>query len=333
MTTDIRDDGANEDLAASLHAKAGLGVVAALEPASRSSNANFVITDARGERRVLRRYRQQREPHTALARLQRECWVIEILTSVSAPVPRILASCEEAGAEAALMEFADGDPLGSLLAQRTRAACEEAWRAAGRALAKVHTVDARAAAAAGCEEAGIHAPEVSRGLYHFEAALANLDALCRVRSDLPGLERLCQIVEQARPLYERAPLVLCQYDAHLWQFMLARRRGALECTAILDWEHADLDDPDWDLAQLDIFRFERVGSTPPAFFPAYGRTPSSPLYTLYRLERVAWLLAAHQRGETWLALSAPLAEDFLGRLLHQPNRLSMAIDTAVDALR
>lgn len=331
MTADTWDI-ANEDLAASLHAIAGLGVVAGVEVASQSSNANFIVTDARGERRVLRRYRQQREPHTALARLQRERWVIELLTSVGAPAPRLLAVCDEPGAEASLMEFVDGDPLGSLLARRSGAASEEAWRAAGQALAKVHALDAHAAAAAGCEQVGIHAPNLSRGLYHFEEALANLDALGRLRPDLRRLEHLRQVVEQARPLYERAPLVLCQYDAHLWQFILARRGDVLECTAILDWEHADLDDPDWDLAQLDVFRFERVGPTPPAFFASYGRTPSSPLHTLYRLERIAWLLAAHQRGEAWLALSAPPAEAFLRRLLDQPHRLSRPVDAAVAAL-
>jgi aminoglycoside phosphotransferase (APT) family kinase protein len=323
------DDETNHELARHLHDKAELGAVVAIEPASRSSNANFVVTDARGGRRVMRRYRRQPKPHTALIRLQRERWVLDVLSSVGAPVPQILASCEREDAEALLIEFADGEPLGSVLARRPRIA-EAAWSAAGRALAKVHTI-ARAAAAAGCEQVGILAPEAPRGPYHYEQALANLDDLGRARPDLPKLPRLRQIVEQARPLYGRAPLVLCQYDTHLWQFMLADHGGTLECT-ILDWEHADLDDPDWDLAQLEIFRFEPVGPTAAAFFAAYGRSPSSPLYMLYRLERVAWLLAAHQRGETWLARSAQHAESFLQRLIDQPDRLARPVEAAADTL-
>ena len=93
--------------------------------------------------------------------------------------------------------------------------------------------------------------------------------------------------------------------------MLVRRGTAWECTAILDWEHADLDDPDYDLAQLDGFRFAPVGPVPPEFFAAYGRTPSSPLYSLYRVERAAWILDAHARGVAWPAESVPLAESFL----------------------
>ena len=323
----------NEDLAESLCSRAGVGRVSSVEPIALSSfNANLAVTDESGERRVLRRYRPQREPHTALMRLRRERWVHETLAAVGAPVARILASCDEAGSEATLMEFVEGEPLGSLVARGHPEEAESAWRAAGGALAAVHALDAVAAAAAGCEQVGIRDPQSSRGLYHYEEALANLDELGRARPDWTELSMLRATVESARPLYEVAPVSLCQYDTHLWQFMLARRGSAWQCTAILDWEHADLDDPDWDLAQLDVFRFGPVGPTPQAFFAGYGRTPSSPLYTLYRLERAAWVLAAHRRGEEWLSLSAPLAERFLGELLDRTGLLHAAVEEAIVAL-
>jgi aminoglycoside phosphotransferase (APT) family kinase protein len=207
-----------------------------------------------------------------------------------------------------------------------------AWGAAGQALAAVHAVDNTRAAAAGCERAGIRAPDASRGPYHHDEALEHLARLGSSRRDLPSLEPLRAILEQARPLFGQAPVVLCQYDAHLWQFVLDRRGADWECTAILDWEHADLDDPDWDLAQLDVFRFGPVAATPKAFFTGYGRSPASPLYALYRLERAAWALDAYARGEDWLALSAPLAESFLRGLLARPDQLRDEFERALAKL-
>ena len=68
----------------------------------------------------------------------------------------------------------------------------------------------------------------------------NLDRLRESRPDLPALDRLLALVEDARPFCEEAPVAFCQCDAHLWQFMLVRRGTDWECTAILDWEHAEL---------------------------------------------------------------------------------------------
>jgi aminoglycoside phosphotransferase (APT) family kinase protein len=272
------------------------------------------VTSESGTRAVVRRYRPQPAPHTAPARLRRERWALSTVRAAHAPVPRVLASTEEPGRESLLLELAEGELLGSVVRRLSPEEADSAWAAAGRALAAVHSVDGARAEAAGCEAAGIPAPFSSRGLYHLEEALAHLDALSRSRPDLPPLQPLRTTVEDARPLYEAAPLVLCQYDVHLWQFVLARRSTGWECTVILDWEHADLDDPDWDLAQLDVFRFEDVGPTPPAFFEAYGREPGA-LYPLYRLERAVWILDAFARGEDWLALSAPPAEAYLRTVL------------------
>ena len=293
-------DRALRELAESLCSAAGAARVVDVEPpAFASSNQNAIVVDAAGDRFVLRVYGEKPEPHTAQARARRERWVLEMLADARAPVPRPLAAADGA----LLLPFVDGEALGTLAARRPPAEVAGAWEAAGEALAHVHAVDNERAAAAGCAKVGIRAPDASRGLFHYEEALTHLDAI--------GAKPLIELVEAARPLYEQAPLVLCQYDAHLWQFRLIRRGGRWECTAILDWEHADLDDPDWDLAQLDVFRFEPVGPVPPAFFRGYGRSPTSPLYTLYRIERAAWVLAAHARGAAWLDGSVPLAERVL----------------------
>jgi aminoglycoside phosphotransferase (APT) family kinase protein len=288
--------------------------VIGIEALSPTQNSHFLVTDAAGTQVILRHYRRTRSRGDPGSRLKRERWALTTLTAAGAPVPRLLTSSEAPGAEAILMELAEGAVLGSLVRRLPPAEAESAWRAAGRALAAVHAVGGRAAEAAGCEQAGIRAPRASRGPYHYDEARASLERLASSRPDLAGLRALTELVEEARPQYERAPLAVCQYDVHLWQFVLARRGSEWECTAILDWETVDLDDPDWDLAQLDGFRFEEVGPTPPAFFAAYGREPRG-LYALYRLERAAWILDAFARGEDWLALSVPPAEAYLRKVV------------------
>ena len=315
------------ELASRLASIGDFGPIVAVEPLRlTSSNRNVVLSDRDGNRCVLRVYRQQPPPHTARVRLRRERWAYDVLASVGAPVPRVLASSEEAHREAVLLEFVEGEPLGTLAPDLS-----PAWHAAGRALARVHTVNGPAAMCAGCEQVGIRASTASRGPYHYDQALANLAQLAGARSDLPVLS-LGPLIESARPLYDSAPLALCQYDTHLWQFLLVEESGRWRCSAILDWEHADLDDPDWDLAQLDVFRFAPTGPVPPAFFEGYGRRPRSPLYELYRLERLAWLLHAHARGVGWVGLSVPLAEARLHELLAEPARLQDDIESALAAL-
>lgn len=285
-----------------------------IEPLAPTTNRHFLITDDAGTRVILRQYCRTRTRPAPSSRFKRERWALATLAAAGAPVPRVLASSGTAGAEAILVELAEGTVLGSLVRRLQADEAESAWRAAGRALARVHAVDGQTAEAAGCEHAGIRAPQASRGPYHCHEARAILDRLAFSRPDLPGLGALTELVEDARPQYERAPLALCQYDVHLWQFVLSRRGTDWDCTAILDWESVDLDDPDWDLAQMDGFRFEGVGPTPPAFFAAYGREPRV-LYPLYRLERAAWMLDAFARGEDWLALSVPPAEAYLRKVL------------------
>jgi aminoglycoside phosphotransferase (APT) family kinase protein len=312
-------------IAAMLVAEAGMGSIVRVEPTAAGSNANDVVTAENGTRAVVRRYRELPAPHRAAARLRRERWALETLREAGAPVARVLAVNDVPGAEALLLEFVDGELLGNLALRRDADASVPAWRSAGSALAAVHAIEAAHAAAAGCEDAGVRAPHVSRGPYHRQEALERLYDLARSRPDLGSLEPLQAIVERALPLYERAPLAMSQSDVHLWQFVHAGN----ECVAILDWEHVDLDDPDWDLAQLDVFRFAPVRETPKAFFEGYGRMPTSPLYTLYRLERAAWILDAYTRGEDWVALSVPLAERFVRGLLERNDALRRSIDRAL----
>jgi aminoglycoside phosphotransferase (APT) family kinase protein len=279
---------------------------------------------------MLRCFKENAPPHTALARLDRECWAYRELAHAGAPVPHLLAWSSERGAEAILTTLVEGQHLGTTVSNLPPGAAATAWASCGSALAAVHEIDANRAADAGCERVGIKHPTTSRGLGHYEEALTWLEQLGAVRSDLGSLAEISAAVTEAQPLYEKAPLVLCQYDAHLWQFLVARdEEDQWQCTAILDWEHSDLDDPDWDLAQLDGFRWAQLDLVPSAFFAGYGRAPSSPLYTLYRLERSAWILShSAQTASEWLALSVPPSERFVTALLARTKALREQIGVA-----
>jgi aminoglycoside phosphotransferase (APT) family kinase protein len=326
-----RSESSTRELAGSLLVRAGRGTIVDIHPAAMYSNVHYVIEAGDGRHYMLRCFMENAPPHTALARLDRECWAYRQLALAGAPVPRLLAWSRERGAEAMLTTLVEGHHLGAIVPSLPTRTAASAWSSCGSALAAVHTIESRRAAEAGCERVGIKQPTVSRGLWHYEQALISLEQLAAARSDLGSLAELVAAVTEARPLYEQAPLVLCQFDAHLWQFLVARdERDQWHCTAILDWEHSDLDDPDWDLAQLDCFRWRKLDVVPHKFYAAYGRVPSSPLYTLYRLERSAWILSHNARvASEWLALSVPLSEQFITALLARPKALREGIRAGV----
>ena len=286
---------------------AGLAPLATIVPLGRSSNRNLLVTTRAGDRLVLRRY-VDKPGHSGLVRLRRERWASDVVRRAGAPVPLVFAFSEEPGAVAALLAHAEGEHLGDTVSLLAPHEAERAWRSCGRAFAAAHRAER---AVAGWGNVGISDPRASRGRYHFEQALEHLGRLDRARPDLRPLDALRRAVLEAEASYERAPTALCQWDAHLWQFLVAPVDGKFVCTALLDWEDADFDDPDFDLAQLDGFRFASVGAVPPPFFEGYGRTPTSRLYALYRLERAAWILAAHAEGADWLELSVPPAEELV----------------------
>lgn len=317
------DDGESRELAASLLEAAGLGRLVAIRRLGKHSNSHYLIGDSVGGRYVLRRFSAKAPPHSALVRLDRECWVYEQLNRAGVPVPRLVAWSRQPGAEAMLTALVEGEHLGTIVTALPPREAGSAWSSCGAALAAVHSIDGRRAASAGCEQVGMERPGVSRGPWHHQEALTYLEQLAVIRPDLGSLAELTAAVNDALPLYQEAPLVLCQYDAHLWQFLVARaEREQWCCRAILDWEHADLDDPDWDVAQLDGFRWADVGPVPRDFFVGYGRVPTSPLYLLYRLERAVWILMRSAAGDhEWLALSVPVAESLVRGLLARPQEL------------
>jgi hypothetical protein len=71
---------------------------------------------------------------------------------------------------------------------------------------------------------------------------------------------------------------------------------------------------------------------PDKFFAGYGRVPTSPSHTLYRLERAAWILCVHAAGgNEWVDLSVPLAERLIRGLLDRPDDLRARIAGALAA--
>ena len=78
-------DTATRELAESLLAQAGLGTVVDVRPLVTASNAHDAVAASDGGRYVLRRFKENPPPHTALVRLDRECWVYRQLAIGGAP--------------------------------------------------------------------------------------------------------------------------------------------------------------------------------------------------------------------------------------------------------
>jgi Ser/Thr protein kinase RdoA (MazF antagonist) len=79
-------DTASRKLAESLLTQAGFGAVVDIRPLGTHSNAHYAVAARDGRRHILRRFKENAPPHTALVRLDRECWVYRQLALAGAPV-------------------------------------------------------------------------------------------------------------------------------------------------------------------------------------------------------------------------------------------------------
>jgi len=250
-----------DELAARLCAAAGLEPPTSVQRAALSSANEHFLVDGTF---VLRRYRQRAAPHTALVRVRRELRALETLATAGVPVTRVLAACEEPGAESLLVERAKGESLGSWAARLPLDEAAGAWAAAGHALAAVHSVDV------GRPTRRRAGPGTTRRYWRISTGSASPAQTCP-RSI--GCWRWSKMrARSARRLRSRSAS--------------ATRISGSSCSCV-------------------------AGRTGSARRYSTGSTPSSPLYTLCRIERAAWILDAHARGHEWPAESVPLAERVL----------------------
>ncbi len=216
----------------------GSGGVAATRIGAGNSNATFLV-EREGARLVLRRPPRPPLPPSAHDML-REARVQRALAAVGAPVPHVVAVCEDEsvlGVPFYLMDWLDGRILGDALPGDLDAG--DVGDAVVGALARVHGVDWRAAGLEGFGRPdGYLARQLRRwvGLWEVNAT-----------RELPEVAELGERLADRVP--ESPPATIVHGDYRLGNVMLAADAPA-RVLAVLDWELSTIGDPLADLGYL-----------------------------------------------------------------------------------
>jgi hypothetical protein len=133
-------------------------------------------------------------------------------------------------------------------------------------------------------------------------------------------DALNEMLASAIPVLNAAPLALVHNDPHAWNVMARKGGESWHCAGWLDWEYARVNDPAFDLARMDLWRVEPIGSTPEAFFEGYGRKQEEPFASLYRLSLYAWMAGDRLDGGTGLS-SYGTAIDYVRQLDDNIDRI------------
>lgn len=205
------------------------------------SNLTFMISDAEGARRVLRRPPLGHVLATAHD-MSRECRVLEALAGTAVPVPRVDIHCDDPdviGAPFYVMEAVPGTPyrladeLRPLGAERTATLVQRMVET----LAELHAIDP---AAVGLADFGRPSGFLQRQVQRWKK---QLDA--SHSRDLPGLDELYQRLSERVPTESGGSII--HGDFRLDNLLVD---GGDRVTAVLDWEMATLGDPLTDIALL-----------------------------------------------------------------------------------
>jgi aminoglycoside phosphotransferase (APT) family kinase protein len=232
---------------------------------------------------VLRRYGWP-FAEDAPERAEREARVLELAAGSGIPAPRVIAATDEA-----ILVTHESGRLLAHLARDPTADAGDAWREVGRVVRRLH---------------GLLVPpelaDVLRGgprrdptdwATHVIAGVAeDLAVLTRHRRDLAvDDDRVRDLFDRARPLLDERPEALLHGDLHPWNVLLEHDRDRWACSALLDWEFAELGDPLADLVRFDLLRDEDIGPTPRAFHDGYGPISRDPVRELYEIAFHVWM--------------------------------------------
>lgn len=283
-------------------------------------------------RYVLRQYEWPHATSDNLHRLEKECYLHNLLLKHDVPVPAILAQFDDDGVRAVLMEYKPGHLLGDIVESLSEGPRDQAWRSVGAALRKVHSVqlpDSCAGLIVG--ERVVPFEEGSWGDFHYHQAVQHASNLLKrdlgLRFDLAAMRR---VLKQAIPVLNERPLVLLHNDPHPWNVLVNEAAGPWECSAWLDWEYAWSGDPAWDLARLDLFRLKPIGPTPAAFYEGYGSAPKDPERTIYELAIYMWMANQYLDGEVdeerVLMPTYEAAMRYLARIDEAVERIDRALE-------
>jgi len=254
---------------------------------------------------VLREYGWPFQP-PAPDRAHREAAVLALLDQEAVPAPRVLAVTDEA----LLMTFEQGQLLGKL-AEEAATELDGAWRDTGRALRRVHQivppVDLNLAGGPGRSPLPWHERVLADVDAHLTAAL-------KTRPDVAiHASRIRGVFDEAVDRLAVRPMRLLHGDAQPWNVLVERADKRWSCTAILDWEFAELGDPVWDLVRFDQLRRRPLAPTPDSFFEGYGERGPATIWRLYELALHLWQA---DDADTWPdpLPSHKIADEYLTRL-------------------
>jgi aminoglycoside phosphotransferase (APT) family kinase protein len=231
------------------------------------SNLTYVLSDAVGQRWVLRRPPMGRLLHSAHDIL-REARILSALGSTAVPVPRIygVAEAGEVGAgPLVLMEFVDGVVISDAATSRILPAHARyvAGTALPETLGRIHAVNLNAV---NLTDLASHSPYAQRQLKRWSGQWERSKA-----RELPDLDRLTDRLRAAVP--PARELTLVHGDMHLRNIVVSAAHG--EIVATLDWELATLGDPIADLGTTLAYWPEQDEKILPDFrallLPGYPR--------------------------------------------------------------
>lgn len=287
-----------------------------------STNRTWVIdTDSR-RRFVVREYKwpyEEEEPQRA----HKETTLHQLLRQQGIPVPEVLTTVREDDWEGVLLEYLPGQPLGDVTSQLTSKARAQAWRSVGEVIRRVHSINYPT------DEAGVIIGDKVRpfdkgswGAFFRGGVSRHAARLRERRPDLAvDLDRLKSLGQRFQPLLDDTPRVLLHNDPHPWNVLVHETEQGWECSAVLDWEHAWVGDPTWDLVRMDLFRLKPIGPTPEAFWEGYGHRPIEPQASFYELHISLWMANQHLDGSQALPPTYEAATDYVHDLERHLSRL------------
>jgi aminoglycoside phosphotransferase (APT) family kinase protein len=223
------------------------------------SNLTFLVTDADGRRRVLRRPPLGRLLASAHD-VGREHRILRALGPTDVPTPQIVAFTDDPAVTDVpllLMEHVDGLVVDELAtAERLDPGLRgRLGHALAGTLAHVHAVDLDAT---GLADLASHKPYAARQLKRWRRQWE----ASRTR-DLPAVDALADRLEAAVP--PQRELTLVHGDFHLLNVISDPETGAIR--AVLDWELCTLGDPLADLGGLLAY-WPQADDGQPGIFPA-----------------------------------------------------------------
>ncbi len=296
------------------------------------TNRTYLVVHQDDTRNILREYAWPYATSDNLHRVEKECYLHNLLLKRDVPVPAILAQLDDDSTRAVLMEYKPGQLLGNVVDILPDTQCAEAWWAVGAALRKVHSIrlpDSCPGVIVG--ERVQPFEEGSWGDFHYHQAIQH--AINLLNRDLGfsfDLASMKRVLKQAIPVLNEQPLVLLHNDPHPWNVLVNEAAGHWECSAWLDWEYAWSGDATWDLTRLDLFRLKPIGPTPAAFFEGYGSAPKDPEKTIYELAIYLWMADQHLDGkvdeERVLMHTYEAAMRYLGRVDEVVERIGRTLE-------